>query len=135
MCCSHLCTYGLSNCVYHIKHTLVHLGCYIVIKTKLGSFTTVIYASKWTTWKRIARIRTLPYPLLSFVLHSIGAKCVCWGSYSPLKVLKIYTLGKATLRISFCLCRSFSRQRSHLKAATASAEAATKQRTKRLSSP
>jgi hypothetical protein len=38
-------------------------------------------------------------------------------------------------RISFCLCRSSSRRRSHLKAATASGEATTKQRMKRLSSP
>ena len=52
----------------------------------------------------------------------------CWGCSSLPKVLKLQTINKATLRISFCLCRSSSRRRSHLKAAMVSAEAATKQR-------
>jgi hypothetical protein len=39
MCCSHLCTYGLSTCVSQYKHILVHLGYHSITKTKLGPFT------------------------------------------------------------------------------------------------
>ena len=36
MHCWHKCTCGLISCVSYIKHTLVHLGCHSITKTKLG---------------------------------------------------------------------------------------------------